>query len=139
MSQSSIHIGGSVSGSNIMFAGDNNTTVVGNNNVTDIRNKMPAPETVDIKKELAALRELLAGLQSPEQKKINNAIEEAQDEIQKPEPQKDEVGKAIERAMSYAQHAGTFKTLIETLKPHVLSVSAWLGENWHSLTRVIGV
>ncbi|GEM_PF-1875347 len=138
MSQSSIHIGGSVSGSNVMFAGDNNTTVVGNNNVTDIRNKMPAPETVDIKKELAALREALAGLQSSEQKKINNAIEEAQDELQKPEPEKDEVGKALERAMGYAQQAGTFKTIIETLKPHVLSISSWLGENWFSLTKVFG-
>jgi len=138
MSKSSIHIGGSVSGSNLMFAGDNNTTVVGNNNVTDIRNKMPAPESVDIRKELAGLREVLANLQSPDQKKINNAIEEAQEEIQKPEPKKDEVGKALERAMGYAQQAGTFKTIIETLKPHVLSISSWLGENWHSLTKVIG-
>jgi hypothetical protein len=138
MSQSSIHIGGSVSGSNVMFAGDNNTTVVGNNNVTDIRNKMPAPETVDIRKELAALREILMKLDTPESGKIDRAITDAEEEASKPEPDKDEVGSALERVMKAAQKVGTFKTIVTMLEPHVLSVSAWLGTNWHSLTKFIG-
>ncbi|HAO22604.1 MAG: hypothetical protein BWK80_14035 [Desulfobacteraceae bacterium IS3] len=138
MSQSSIHIGGSVSGSNVMFAGDNNSTVVGNNNVTDIRNKMPAPETVDIRKELAALREILMKLDTPESGKIDRAITDAEEEASKPEPDKDEVGSALERVMKAAQKVGTFKTIVTMLEPHVLSVSAWLGTNWHSLTKFIG-
>jgi len=138
MSQSSIHIGGSVSGSNVMFAGDNNSTVVGNNNVTDIRNKMPAPETVDIKKEIAALREILMKLDTPESGKIDRAITDAEEEASKPEPDKDEVGSALERVMKAAQKVGTFKTIVTMLEPHVLSVSAWLGTNWHSLTKFIG-
>jgi hypothetical protein len=131
--KSSIIVKGSISGKNIMVAGDNNVTKV------NMQEQLPPAESVDIKAELSALREILAKLQSSDQKKINNAIDEAEDEAKKDEPDKDEVSKALERAMGYAKKAGTFTTIIETLKPHILNISGWLGENWQVLTKAIGM
>ncbi len=102
------------------------------------KSNMPEPTGVEIKLEIAAIRQILAEPQSHAHKKIDNALEEAEDELRKYKPDKYDVGKALERAMNYAQREDNFNTKIETLKPHMLSVSAWLGENWYHLTKIIG-
>jgi hypothetical protein len=60
----------------------------------------------------------LARLDAPDHRKIENALSDAEDEVAKPHPNKDEVGKALARALDYAQKAQGFAKAIETLKPH---------------------
>jgi hypothetical protein len=70
---------------------------------------------------------------SEHQKKIGRAIDDATDEAGKREPDKDELGKALERALTYAKSATTFATETKKLAPHLRSAVAWLGEKWHGL------
>jgi hypothetical protein len=126
-----ISIGGNVHGSAI---------VTGNNNKTAVRyteTQKPDPSSVDLASELAAIREILAGLKAPDQRKIDRALEDVTEEAQKAEPDPDEVGDALQRALKYAQHAGTFSQIVGKLEPHVLVVSAWLGSNWDKLLTML--
>src|SRR4051812_45868427 len=94
-----VTIQGSVTGGAVV-AGSRNTVTV-----TYTKTALPPPESVDIKAALAAIQAALAALESPHQTKINNAVSEAKDEADKPAPDKSEVGKALERALEYAQKA----------------------------------
>jgi len=67
------------------------------------------------------------------------AFEDAQEELKKPEPNKDEVGQAIDRALNYAQKANGFVEAIDKLRPHVTNAAAWLGENWYKLLSLVGL
>jgi len=87
--------------------------------------------------ELKALREALASLQTPDRRKIDNALDEAEDELKKPEPDKNEVGKAVDRALDYAKKADGFTKAIEKIKPRVEKAAAWLGENWYKILGVV--
>ena len=119
-----------------------NVIQTGDRNVADLKFQqvtLPPPESVDIRAELAALRETLAQLQSPDLRKIENALSDADDELAKEEPNKDEVGKALDRALEYAEKADRFAGLIETLKPHVTNAASWLGSNWHKILGAVGL
>lgn len=129
----SVSIGGSVTGSAVQ---------TGDSNIANIQFQpvsLPAPESVDIRAELNALREAIALLESSDRRKIENAFADASEEVNKPKPDKDEVGKALERALDYAKKAEGFASVIEKLKPHITKTSAWLGENWHKLLGVVGL
>jgi hypothetical protein len=129
----SVSVGGSVTGSAIT-TGDNNVTSVQYQPVS-----LPAPETVDIRAELYALREILVKLESSDCRKIDNAFADVEEELNKPQPDKTEVGKALDRAFDYAKKAEGFVSLIEKLKPHLTKTVAWLGENWHKLLNIVGL
>ncbi len=103
------------------------------------RVSLPPPESVDIKAELAALRAALALLAAPDARKIENAVGDAEDELQKPAPDKDEIGKALDRAIGYAQKADGFATAAERLVPHVVQIAGWLGTAGLALLRVFGL
>src|SRR3990172_10766841 len=108
----SINIGGNATG-NVIIAGDKNRAALYSEQVA-------LPPEVNINAELAALREVLSKLQSPDQLKIDNAMSEAEAELQKKEPDKDEVGKALD----YSKKAGTFSQIIQNLQPHVIGAVA---------------
>jgi hypothetical protein len=127
----SVSVGGSVTGSAIT-TGDNNVTSVQYQAVS-----LPAPSSVDMRGELNALREILENLSSPDRRKIDNAIADADEEINKPQPDKNEVGKALDRAFDYAQKASGFASVIEKLKPHLTKAVAWLGDDWHKLLSIV--
>lgn len=129
----SVAIGGNAI-RNVIQTGDHNTASLSYERVT-----LPPPEQVDVRAEIAALRDLLAGLASPDRRKIDNAVGEAEEEAAKPEPDKEEVGKALERALGYAQKAEGFAKVIESLKPHIQNLGSWLGENWYRLLSVVGL
>ena len=129
----SVHIGGNAAG-NIIQTGDRNTATW---HVQQAY--LPPPESVDIQAELSALRELLSRLETPDGKKINNALEEAGDEAAKDKPDKDEIGKALDRALGYARKSNDFAQLMANLAPHVTKAAAWLGDNWHKLLAVVGL
>ncbi len=129
----SVHIGGNAS-QNVIQTGDYNAASMILKQIT-----LPPPATVDIHAEMEALREALAKLDSSDCRKIENAISDAEDELNKAEPNKDEIGKALGRALEYAQKAEGFAKAVENLKPHVTKAIAWLGENWHKLLGIVGL
>ncbi len=118
----------------VIVTGDRNTVTQ-----TLKRVSLPPPESVDIKAELAALRAALAQLAAPDARKIENAIGDAEDELQKPAPDKDEIGKALDRAIGYAQKADGFATAAEKLVPRVVQIAGWLGSAGLALLRVFGL
>jgi hypothetical protein len=135
MSKNTISIGGKADG-NVFVVGDN---ISAGNIQTHVANNMPDPETVDIRKEIAALKEILAKIETPERKKLDRALEDAEEEAKKDKPDKDEIGGALERVMKYAKLSDNFAKIIGVLKPHALSASAWLGENWQKIAGMIGM
>ena len=129
----SISVGGSVTGS-AMTTGDDNITSVQEQPVSYV-----IQSSVDMRGELNALREILVNLSSLDRGKIDNAVADASEELNKPQPDKNEVGKALERAFDYALKAQGFASVIEKLKPHLTKTVAWLGEDWHKLLRIVGL
>lgn len=101
---------------------------------------LPPPDQVDVKAELAALREVLAALNKvPDRGKLDRALEDATDEAEKPEPDKEEVGGALERVVKYAKAADDFGDHAEKLLPRLAALAAWLGPVGHSLLSMIGL
>ncbi len=114
----SVSVGGGVTVSAIV-TGDSNTVSVQYQQAA-----LPPPESVDMAAELKALKQALANLQTPDRRKINNALDEAKDELKKPQPDKDEVGKAMERALGYAQRARRLSGALEKMAPRVEKAAA---------------
>jgi hypothetical protein len=132
-SNRSVSIGGNVSGGAI---------VLGDHNVTSLRftqTALPSASAVDIRAELNVLRILLANLQSEDAKKIERAMEDAQDEAIKPDPDPDEIGAAVARALEYAQQAGDFAEQAARLQSHVTNVVSRLGSSWTKLLTMVGL
>lgn len=129
----SVQIGRDMTGS-VIQTGDSNTASVQLQQAS-----LPRPESVDIRSEIDALRELLAQLETSDRRKIENALDDAGEELSKPEPDKDEVGKALDRALDYAQKANGFAEAIDQLRPHVEKAVGWLGENWHKILTGVGL
>jgi hypothetical protein len=132
-SNRSVSIGGNATG-NVIQTGDHNVASLQFTQTT-----LPPPETVDIQVEFAALREQLARLHAPDQKKIDRAVEDVQDELAKPEPDRDEIGNALARALKYAQQAEGFASVAGKLQTHVTNAVSWLGDNWHKLLPLVGL
>jgi hypothetical protein len=112
------------------------------NTVTTTMKQVPLPpaDQVDVKAELAALREALAALQKvPDRGKLDRAIEDAADEAAKPEPDKEEVGGALERAVKYAKAADDFGDQAEKLLPRLAALASWLGPVGHHLLALAGI
>ncbi|MDJ0675226.1 MAG: CHAT domain-containing protein [Calothrix sp. MO_167.B42] len=130
----SVPVGNDVIGG-VIVTGNRNTAKVTYQKTTSL----PAPETVNIQTELNALRDIIAKLETPDRGKINNAFEDAQEELNKPQPDKDEVGDALNRALKYAKKAEGFASTMAKLQPHLAKTTAWLGNNWHKLLSVVGL
>ncbi|MBW4512250.1 MAG: CHAT domain-containing protein [Scytonematopsis contorta HA4267-MV1] len=129
----SVFIGGNVA---------NSTIISGDRNVTTLYSQAVSLHTllnIDIQAELEVLQEILANLPSPNSRKIYNAFADATDELNKENLDKDEVGKALERALNYAKKAEGFACVVEKLKPHLANTVAWLGDNWHKLLNIVGL
>jgi hypothetical protein len=120
----------------------NVVNVTGDRNIVSTTMKPPPPpaDQVDVKAELAALREALAELKKvPDRGKLDRAVEDAADEAAKPEPDKEEVGGALERAVKYAKAAEDFGEQAEKLAPRLAALAAWLGPLGHGLLRMAGL
>jgi tRNA splicing ligase len=129
----SISIGRDAIG-NVIQTGDNNTAAVQFQQAT-----LPQPESINMQAELIALKAVLSQLDTPDRRKIENAISDAEEELKKSDPDKDEVGQALDRALNYATKANGFAEAIDKLRPHVEKTAAWLGQNWHKVLAVVGL
>ncbi len=94
---------------------------------------LPPAASVDVAAELAALRELLVGLNTPDAGKLERALQDAEEEAAKPEPDRDEIGGAIERAVKYAKGASDFSAHVAKLAPCLGALAAWLGAGWDKI------
>lgn len=125
----SVSIKGAVTDSTIV-TGDNNA-------ITKI--SLPAPETVDMRAELEALRWILKRLETTRASDIEKVLNAAQIEAAKPQPDRNKVGEHLEQVLTYASGAAGFGYLVEKLVPPVRSAAAWLGSNWYDILRFVGL
>ncbi|HET9639821.1 MAG TPA: hypothetical protein VFP12_11500 [Allosphingosinicella sp.] len=115
----SVNAGGSITGS-IVQTGDLNqasSTFV----------QLPQPDAVDINAVIAALRTELLTLEAPDKSKIERALADAQEEAEKAEPDREELGGALHRALGYAQKASDFSEHATNIADLVTKVGGWLG------------
>jgi hypothetical protein len=118
------------------------SVVTGDNNIVTTRmtqRPLPPPETVDVRAELAALREALSKLNPPERGKLDRAVQDAEEEAAKPEPDKEEVAGAVGRIVRYAKAADDFSEHSEKLLPRVLALGSWLGTHGLAVLRMVGI
>ena len=132
----SSNIGGNAS-DNVITTGDRNRIRSGVNSPR-VRVELPDAESVDISEELIQIRSLLKDIGGEHSGKACRAIDDAAEEAQKLEPDKNEVGIALKRAIEYAEKGNTFADEIGKLAPHLTKAVAWLGSSWHSLLAIVG-
>ena len=133
MGDKNIHISGNMIGG---------AAVAGDHNVVDVRYRkitLPPAESVDIRAELAGLKELLLGLHTEDRQKIANALAEAESDAAKLQPDKHEIGGALERALGYAGKAADFGEKAGKIAAHVQNAVGWLGDSWHKLLPLVGL
>lgn len=99
----------------------------------------PPASSVDITRALTELRSILSKLGGEHAGKIDRAMEDATEEAKKANPDRDEIGAALGRAIGYAEKTGELAQHIETITPYLRSVVSWLGENWHRLLPLVGL
>jgi hypothetical protein len=133
-----------MSGRNVSIGGNAESNIIqtGDQNRAELRYKkvqLSAPESVNIQKELRALQQLLGGLATDDNQKIVNALAEAAADAAKPTPNREEIGKGLERALDYANKAADFSDKATTIGTHVQNAVAWLGDNWHKLLPLVGL
>ena len=120
----SISIGGSVSGS-VVQTGDHNVTTL-------TTTSLPPPESVDMAEVMRELRALAAQMQMPDPRqgrRVSNALDEVEDEVSSPTPNKADAADALGRAVTVMKEAGDFAGQVAVLAPLVLKAGAWLGAN----------
>jgi hypothetical protein len=93
----------------------------------------PAVDRADIRAEFAELRKILEQLQTPDQGKIRRALDDAGEELAKPQANKAEVGGALKRALDYAGRVTDLGNEAVKLAPHIQKLAEWLGSEWSNL------
>jgi hypothetical protein len=115
----------------VITAGDHNTVEA---HVVASAAPQIDPASVDIAKELAAIRQILATQPSEHANKIGRALDDADEEATKHDKaDKHELGGALDRALKLAKSASGFTEVAAKLMPHVRNTVAWLGERWAAL------
>ncbi len=129
----SVNVGGNAIRTQIT-TGDHNVAV---SITTDPR--LPAAETVDVSAELTAIRSVLDALEGRDRKKIDNALREAEDDATGEDPDRDEVGKALDRAVEYASKTAGFLDVVDKMRPHLRNLAGWMGSYGPHVARVLGL
>jgi hypothetical protein len=133
--------GDKIGGDKNVISGSRNATIASKSSGTTISvTQLPDAASVDITKELLALKKLLAQLKASGRKKnIEAAMTKAIDETKRANPDKGTIGAATERALKIAAQADDFTSKVEKVVPRIKQVAGWLGENWHKLLPLVGV
>ena len=122
---------GPITGS-IVVAGSRNTIKAKLR--VELTGKPPgADEPVDVRAEFAELKKALEQLQTPDQGKIERALQDADEELAKPEANKIEFGSALKRALDYAGKVASLGDEAVKLAPHINKLATWLGTEWSIL------
>lgn len=126
----SVSIGGNANGSAIIQTGSRNVA-----NISLETSNLLKHQSINIYAEISYIQEILAEVSSNDRRKIDNAFADIEEELDKPAPDKNEVGQALERALNYAKKAEAFTTVTEKLQHHLTNTVTWLGENWYKLLK----
>ena len=133
----SVNIGGDAVG-NVVTTGDRNK-IDAKIEAKLVRTTLPSAESIDISRELAQIRAILERMGGEHAGKIGRAFDDALEEAKKPQPNKDEIGTALSRALEYAKVGSGFIEVVGKLAPHLTNAVGWLGSNWHKLLPVVGL
>ncbi|ETD90668.1 hypothetical protein ACTTAL_10470 [Rhodobacter capsulatus] len=129
----SVQAGRDIMGS-LITTGDGNMV-----QMRDVSVTLTSGDDVDIGAELAGLRQALMALQASDQGKIDRALQDAEEEARKAEPDKDEIGSAVERAVKYAKGASDFGENVGKIADQLAPVVSWLGNNWTGILSIAGI
>jgi hypothetical protein len=135
MSKNSVSIGGSVSQSAVIVGGQNK--VQQTRGVTVGASSEMATE--EIMRALRALRELLEKLDTIDRGKIVRALDDAQEEAQKPIPDKEEMAGALERVVKYAKTAHGIGEVVVELQRPLSIIAGWVGATAPIAARLFGL
>lgn len=99
--------------------------------------QLPPAELVDIRAEVAALRTELLALNAPDAGKIGRALDDAEEEAAKADPDKEEVAGSLQRALGFAKKAGDFGEHVEKVQALVTRIGGWIGAASPYLTPLL--
>jgi hypothetical protein len=116
----------------VVVAGSGNT-IEAKLRVELVKEPPRSTDPVDVRVEFDELRKILEQLQTPDHGKIRRALDDAGDELAKPEADKAEVGGALKRALDYAGKVANLGNEAVKLAPHIHKLAEWLGSEWSSL------
>jgi len=123
---------------NVVTTGDRNA-VDANIEAKVMNVSLPRPDEVNLTDELAKIKVILKRVGGEHAAKVGRALEDANDEAKKKEPNKDEIGAALSRALEYARKVNSFAEETGELAPRLTNVVAWLGSNWYKLLSIVGL
>lgn len=115
----SVSAGGDITGS-IIQTGDHNRAELQ-------AVQLPAAGSVDIAAVIAALRAELLALDTSEKDEAAHALDEAERQLARPEPDREEVGGRIKRALGFAKQASDFSDHLGKIQALVTKAAGWLG------------
>jgi hypothetical protein len=103
------------------------------------KTSLPAVHGVDVAAELAAIGRVLAGLHAEDAILIRIALDEARHQLEKPQPDADRIGAALQRALDFASRNDGFDDRREALAQPLRRACAWLGGPWHRLLGFVSL
>jgi len=108
---------------NVQVAGDNNRVVVKN---LFKKEAMPAVPS-EVVQSLDEISTTLLSLKSEDKIKIENALREVAHEVEKENPDAEEVEDGLARAIKTAKKAEGFLDIAQSLVPKLQTIGTWLG------------
>jgi len=117
-----VNVGGSVGAGEFTIFGSNNIVSLDKNNSRSELSRQQLLTAIN------ALEEILKNLDSPHKRKIESAIDDMKEELNKPEPDKDEIVSSLKRAMGYIRSIDNFAEIEESIKPHIKVISDWINQ-----------
>jgi ABC-type transporter Mla subunit MlaD len=135
MSKSSVSIGGFVSQS-ALVAGDRNEIRLTPETMSHTSRET---DRVEITHAIRTLRELLEKLDTKDRGKIQTALADANEEAQRPKPDKEEVAGALERLVKYAKTANNIGEVVVELKRPLSIIAHWVGTTVPIAARPFGL
>ena len=85
------------------------------------------------------MKTLLAELQTNRRDRIESALGEAAEDATVENPDKDQIGSAVERALGYASKAADFTEKSGKIAETIIKVVGWLGKSWDKLLPLVGL
>lgn len=123
---------GDINATNIGIAqqGNNNTATMRDQNNAASENAATAPSLEEVRAELENLRKIFAGLIIADKPKVERALADAKDELDKAQPDKQEIAEALDRALKNAKKAGALtKEFQESILQPLEKLAAWCSIN----------
>jgi hypothetical protein len=135
MSKNLVSIGGSVSQSAVV-AGDQNKVQLTREATSGAPGEV---DTEEIIRAIRSLREVLEKLDTTDRGKIVRALDDAQEEAQKPIPDKEEMAGALERVVKYAKTAHGIGEVVVELQRPLSIIAGWVGATAPIAARLFGL